>query len=59
MQVENDVVFSSANFQRCSLAFRKAFADRNYFINRVETFQNRRDPIFKQDIDLLIRKKSF
>src|SRR5688572_18030272 len=59
VQVEHDVVISLADLACCLETLGRCLSGRDDVINRVVSVEQLRDPIFKQDVDLGVRKKSF
>ena len=59
MQIEDDVVFSVSEFARCLETLGRCLTRRDDFINRIVPFKQRRDPIFKQNVDLGVGQETF
>ena len=58
VQIEYYVVFDPANLPGGLQTFHRTFADRNNIINRFESVEQWRDPVFEKDVYLCIGKMS-
>ncbi len=58
VDVEDDIIPAPSDLTRDGDARRQVIANRENLINRIESSQNRRDPILEKNVDARIRQET-